>query len=290
MKKKYLLVKRISLAALLLLALLYSMRHAIWTLEQRAWVYSITDYISYKYACGFHGCASSAPIASRFVAHAGGSVDGKTYTNSLQALDRNYALGHRVFELDFDLTSDQKLVAIHGWEQAELYGFPEGNQPTLHEFMTAKRSDGLTQMDKDVLLKWLVAHPDASIVTDVKSDNLQVLNLLEAGTPWVTKRIIPQIYSFSEYPKVKALGFERVIYTNYVKRYPLSMVFNFAKSAKLSAVTLPDRLQTSIESQGIPIFFHTINDCAQVHAFIKEKNAYGFYTDHIAEDWCGLGK
>jgi hypothetical protein len=35
-----------------------------------------------------------------FVAHAFGAVDGHTYTNSLEAFQRNYARGFRVFEVD----------------------------------------------------------------------------------------------------------------------------------------------------------------------------------------------
>ena len=57
----------------------------------------------------------------RLVAHAGGAIREKEYntfyTNSLEALQQNYSLGHRLFEIDFYLTSDKKLAAVHDWHQ-----------------------------------------------------------------------------------------------------------------------------------------------------------------------------
>ncbi len=54
---------------------------------------------------------------NRFIAHAGGEIDGHTYTNSLEALNLNYKKGFRLFELDIHETSDHKYVAVHDWKQ-----------------------------------------------------------------------------------------------------------------------------------------------------------------------------
>ncbi|MDR1388703.1 MAG: hypothetical protein LBJ31_01825 [Treponema sp.] len=55
------------------------------------------------------------------IAHAGGALFGAggetlTYTNSLEAVEQNYMRGHRVFEIDFSLTKDGKLAAVHDWD------------------------------------------------------------------------------------------------------------------------------------------------------------------------------
>ena len=47
------------------------------------------------------------------IAHAGGGFDGKTYTNSIAALDANYARGFRIFEIDFLRTWDDVFVCGH---------------------------------------------------------------------------------------------------------------------------------------------------------------------------------
>ena len=56
-------------------------------------------------------------LPSRFeplrVAHAGGGIDGETYTNSYEALDRAVNDGFRYLELDLSFTSDDQLVCIH---------------------------------------------------------------------------------------------------------------------------------------------------------------------------------
>ncbi|WP_339666208.1 hypothetical protein, partial [Maribacter arcticus] len=50
------------------------------------------------------------PNINRFIAHAGGEVNGIKSTNSKNALDENYKKGFRIFELDIIETSDGKLV------------------------------------------------------------------------------------------------------------------------------------------------------------------------------------
>ena len=54
-------------------------------------------------------------FAVKMVAHAGGGIDGKAYTDSIDALDLNLKKGFTYFELDFVLTSDNNLVCMHGW-------------------------------------------------------------------------------------------------------------------------------------------------------------------------------
>ena len=61
--------------------------------------------------------AAGAAEPAAMVAHAGGGVDGDRYWNSVEALERNYAAGFRVFEVDFHWTRDRKLVLLHDWKQ-----------------------------------------------------------------------------------------------------------------------------------------------------------------------------
>ena len=57
------------------------------------------------------------------IAHAGGQVNGATYTNSLEALEENYQAGFRAFEIDFSFTSDRQLVCLHDWEESFTRSF-----------------------------------------------------------------------------------------------------------------------------------------------------------------------
>jgi glycerophosphoryl diester phosphodiesterase len=44
--------------------------------------------------------AAPAMSAPTLIAHAGGAINQQTYTNSLEALNANYAKGFRFFEID----------------------------------------------------------------------------------------------------------------------------------------------------------------------------------------------
>jgi hypothetical protein len=90
-----------------------------------------------------------------FIAHGGGAVDGYTKTNSLEALYASYAKGFRMFELDFQLTTDNKIVAVHDpifITEAQFL-----SQPILGKF---------TPMNIDTVNRWFRDHPDAILVTD----------------------------------------------------------------------------------------------------------------------------
>ncbi len=49
-----------------------------------------------------------------YIAHAGGGIDGYTYTNSKEALLQSLDRGYKFIELDFSMTSDGQLVCAHG--------------------------------------------------------------------------------------------------------------------------------------------------------------------------------
>ena len=58
--------------------------------------------------------AMSKPL---MIAHAGGGIKGQNYSNSIEALDLNYAKGFRYFEIDFSWSSDRQLVCLHDWHK-----------------------------------------------------------------------------------------------------------------------------------------------------------------------------
>lgn len=56
---------------------------------------------------------------SSYMMHAGGGMEGTySYTNSIDALEANYADGYRLFEVDISFTSDYKLVLAHSHNNA----------------------------------------------------------------------------------------------------------------------------------------------------------------------------
>ena len=228
------------------------------------------------------------------IAHAGGGWHGQRYLNSLEALDYNYKLGHRIFELDFAWTSDQQLVAIHDWQSSWAGLFPDADHdhiPSHAEFMASTMRDGQTQLDLGHLHDWLVAHPEAWIVTDIRGNNLLGLQRLRQALGLQAAQVIPQMYHAYRYPDIRALGYEQVIFTLYASSMDTQTLLDFIRATPLFAVTLnPTRedaqqLLDALHAWSVPAYVHTFNQVEDYDRF-RARGAHGLYTDflHVAQD------
>lgn len=106
-------------------------------------------------------------VVNRFIAHAGGEIDGYKYMNALEALDQNYKKGFRLFELDIIKTKDNVYVAAHDWEHwSKITGYKGSLPPTLDEFKKYKIKNKFTPLDMDAINTWFTEHPETILVTD----------------------------------------------------------------------------------------------------------------------------
>ncbi len=237
---------------------------------------------------------ASAEVASQNdpdlprIAHAGGQVDGATYSNSLEALEENYEAGFRAFEIDLSFTSDRELVCLHDWDESFTRSFdlPPGSPVTRQEFerLVAERSD-LTKCTLASLMLWFDEHPDAILITDVKEQNLEALEHISTRYPQSLSRIIPQIYQPDEYGKVRAFGFERLIWTLYLYPGGTQSVLDSLGDMTLWAITLnSDRAQEDLprrlDELGIPTYAHTINQYADL-LYLRTLGVDEIYTDTL---------
>ncbi|MGE7795268.1 glycerophosphodiester phosphodiesterase family protein [Lysinibacillus fusiformis] len=109
---------------------------------------------------------------NNLIAHAFGAVDGKDYTNSFEAFEQNYKKGYRVFEVDFLLTSDNRLIARHDWSYDRALLFkqnPPHNLGTPWDYesvMNQKIYDAYSPVDVALVIEIMEKHPDVYIVTD----------------------------------------------------------------------------------------------------------------------------
>ncbi len=108
-----------------------------------------------------------AKDTSRFIAHAGGMIDGKKYTNSLEALNLFYSKGFRLFELDIIKTTDGHYVAAHDWKSWSKMAGYKGEIPVSREtFLKHKLFGTYSPMDMNMINSWFKEHKDATLVTD----------------------------------------------------------------------------------------------------------------------------
>lgn len=104
------------------------------------------------------------------IAHAGGSIDGLVNTNSIESLDLNKQY-FDVFEIDLSLTSDGKVVCLHGWNEnihKSLFGKILREPLPLQDFQRENKLGLYTACDLHSLEEWVSRNPQKKIVTDVK--------------------------------------------------------------------------------------------------------------------------
>ena len=224
--------------------------------------------------------------SQEFVAHAGGGINGLTYTNSREALDSNYDKGFRYFEIDFNWTADHQLVLLHDW--GKVLKRPNNSKIrkyTLGQFMTMTNGDNLHQMSLEDIMEWLDKHEDAYIITDVKENNVGALKKIRKEFPDLIHRTIPQIYRFREYDKTLGLGYKKIILTLYRNTYSDEILIDFLNRFKIFAITMPkSRASTGfpkkLSQMGIFSYVHTINTMEE-REYFRKKGINGFYTDFL---------
>lgn len=227
------------------------------------------------------------------VAHAGGGLatqDARRldYSNSRQALDRAYARGHRLFELDFRWTSDDALVALHDWDDVFVRLFDaEAGRRSLAEFHRLDSRHDLEHLDLAGVLEWVAAHPDARVVTDIKQDNLRGLERIRRVAGPAQQRFIPQIYRTGQWGPARELGYRDIILTLYRTELSDDALLRWVGDASPFAITMPPSrgrtgLPSRLDALGTFVYVHTINDPDVAAELYGQWRVDGVYTDELA--------
>ena len=223
------------------------------------------------------------------IAHAGGGIDGKNYTNSLEALDVSYAKGFRFFELDFSWTSDNQLVCLHDWgKRFKLnFGFKTKQPLSLQQFQELlNKQEERHPCTLETLATWVASHQDSTIITDAKYNNLDAIKLIIKKYPELTKNLIPQFYQPSEYKVLKKMGFDRLIWILYQYEGKKSSVIEYAKNMDLLAISMrgsqaKKRWAQELIKSNHTVFTYTVNNPKTKKKLVKKYGVKGIYTDFL---------
>lgn len=225
------------------------------------------------------------PNNNRYIAHAGGEVNGIKSTNSKDALDQNYAKGFRFFELDIIETSDRKLVAAHDWRMWSRFTDYEGTLPPTHaEFMKEKIYGDYTTLDMEGINKWFAEHPDATLVTDKVNDPIAFADA------FIDKnRLIMELFSVMAVEKASQQGINAMISHKPffgIKGDKLNfLTVNNVKYVAVSrrAIAKHKELMLQLKKQGIRVYVYHVNfDEGKDEKYVLENEigiVYGMYAD-----------
>lgn len=237
----------------------------------------------------------SAPTPSQTlerVAHAGGAIGERRYSNSAEAIQSSLEKGFRFIELDFVWTSDGHLVSLHGWGGTAEWMFGHVGPPlTLSGFEEASKRGRYTALSLDGVAELMRRKPEMILVTDVKGDNLRALEIVAKTVPDIGNRVVPQIYTTEEYLTVRQMGFQRIIWTLYKYRHigDIDRIVKEARGMALYAVCMPARLAKKgyalrLRDIGVASYVHTINEHDEWIELQDEFGAAEIYTDFLAPD------
>ena len=209
---------------------------------------------------------ADASNPEKFIAHAGGAIDGHNYTNSKDALDLSYQKGYRLMELDIIKTSDGQYVAAHDWGFWRQLTNYKGLLPvTAKEFLQYKIKGRYTPMDMDAINAWFRDHPDAILVTDKVNEPEQF------AAQFVDKdRLIMELFSLEAVDEAIRAG---------VKVMPSEKVLDAIKGDKI----------TWLQGRGIQQVAHSRIKFQRDLPFFKACKANGIrvYVYHVNAE---LGK
>ena len=238
----------------------------------------------------FFSCGGSGGECNyELIAHAGGAIDGRTYTNSREALERATANGYRYIELDLALTSDSALVAAHSWQLFnEISGFKHKSDtaPTLGEFLARRIYGRYTPLTAKDINRFFLENEGLIFVTDKISD----VEILEENFPALKKRMIVEAFTHDDYVRLKEQGYHRVFYSclaedideAVVKHLLLHKIFGDKiewMALHTSSVEYP--LFKVIDALcNYRVAIYTINDTAEIPRELIKKVGY-VYTDSI---------
>lgn len=207
------------------------------------------------------------------IGHAGGKFNNKSYPNSLAAINFNSKFT-KYFELDLQLTKDNRLVCLH--------------HPIIEDKNFSDIKDKIINENYcyDVTLKkFLDENKEIIIITDFKTDNIQGLNFIKKNFSNISSRFIPQIYREDEYKIVKNLGFERIIFTMYrVSSYSNKKIAKIIENMDLFAITMnPPRLRSGImkliTKKDYFVYVYTVNSYLRFLQYKLFFDADEIYTD-----------
>lgn len=235
---------------------------------------------------------------NRVITHALGGIDGKTYTNSIDALDYNYQQGKRVFEADFNYTSDGKIILTHDFQETEdnLIDFPDGYVPSYEEFMNNRIYYKYHPSDAQQLLTYMSEHYDMYLVTDIKyEDPATITSILselvsmakEANMESVLDRLIIQFYSEQNYYDIQTIyPFKNYIYSLYAEvNKDFEAVKNFCLANNVTVVLMKsswvkDETTLSVFNENnIKVYVYTLNNLTNIFNR-KSQGVYGFVSDY----------
>jgi len=235
------------------------------------------------------------------ISHAMGGIDGNAYSNSLEGFLENYDEGHRFFDVDMELTSDNRIVLWSDWQRQFCSSYSAGRTPTYDEFMGSLIYDEYTPMDLEALLELMHQYSDIHIFTDTHHSSSTIVKKMfktivstaeQLGIEEVLDqfivgiysqdmfRIVDEIYHFKEY----MMNLYKV-YSKVPDKSKLQKLANFCKKNGIDTMGMyakwwNPKFAEYIRSYGLDLVLYIVNDSSTARKYFDD-GVNGIYTDYL---------
>ncbi len=236
------------------------------------------------------------------IAHAGGGIEEQNYTNSKEAFLNSYESGLRTIEMDFVLTSDDKLVCCHDWGEQMSSDYEADYVYSEEEFLNIRIYDKYTPMSLETLMELMLEYEDVWIVTDTKDMDAELVRkefriMVETaekvGAPELLDRFVVQLYDYAMYDVVEEIySFPSYVLTLYllggVDEDSFREHCRFLRNRDINSITMwqdwfRPEFREIADTYGINIYVHTVNNADKVEE-MQAWGVRGFYTDYVTPD------
>ncbi len=257
------------------------------------------------------------------ISHGGGGIDGRNYTNSLEAWEYSYAHGNRVIDADLRFTSDGVLVLRHSWndniEQDDDVPmrksniFVDENGHTQYNlsakekildyetFRKIKPYHLYTPMSYADMVDFMKTHNDLYVAADVKGDinvkgdvaktyRYMIDEAKKKNATEILDRIIVSSYVYADYEKImKLYSFkcstmrQHAVSPNNYYELAKFCVEHNIHVVNVSQCFLDDPGVKLLMSKGIKIYVAVVDYISDAEYF-KKKGVSGFVTNYLFED------
>ena len=149
-------------------------------------------------------------IYDKFIAHAGGGINGDIYTNSLEAVELSKERGYRFIELDLFATNDEqkRIVAYHNCEDLNRYSSKNIDCSSMKFDDFINLDSKYTLLYDEKILEYFERYKHLWLVTDKIDD----FDLLSEKFKLIKDRMIVEVFSYSKYIEASIKGFQNLAY------------------------------------------------------------------------------
>jgi len=156
--------------------------------------------------------------STSFIAHAGGGIDGKAYTNSLEAVKKSVINSYNLIELDLLVTDDNRIIAQHDFrileEICNLKIFIDDKKKIKKKvFFNDLRNctnifnGNYTLLKEDKIIEIFEKNKDLILVTDKIKDYKLIKNKFK-----FQDRLIVEVFTIKDYLKAKLSGIKNPMF------------------------------------------------------------------------------